>query len=80
MFMGIHGYSMSIRKKFVGIRRILLENLEGIIRVLGKVLVYFRFSKIFSNVQILFRILSNTLGYFGVLWNTYLKKSIPKKL
>jgi len=40
VFMGIHGYSMSIRKKFVGIRSILLKNWEGI-RDLGKVFVHF---------------------------------------
>jgi len=88
---GIHGYSMSIRKKFVGIRSVLLQNWEGI-RVLGmvKVLrVFFRFSQ---NGRILFRILSNILRdtleyfgmeYFGILWNIYFaehlwKNGIPK--
>ena len=83
-FMGIHGYSMTIRS-------ILLKNWEGI-RDLGKVFVYFfdfsKCSNTFSNIR--FRILWDTLEYF-ILWNTleyfeilcgismtYEKNGIPK--
>ena len=68
VFMGIPGHSTSIRKKFVGIRSILLKNWEGIF-----VFYWRRYSCIFLTFSKCANTFLNTFEYFGIyfgiLWN-----------
>jgi len=70
--MGVHGYSMSIRKKFVGIRSIVhcTRKLGGYSWFGEGIRVFFRFLKKFEYFFEYLRILWETLEYFGILWST----------